>query len=198
MCSPNPTLLIINRIEECPNSGVQDPNVVGVTDCLSWLAYLQTQSVNVLTWCANSTNFQKCCLTCQSNYLSHTYNFLISQISIMILLMKPVVGEIINQITRPLVAWVHAPTRHSPSSVNCWRLRVSAMPQLAARRQWAHFVRRAAACARRRPLWVRWHARILRKRVTPARVYLLVILTYSRLDVCARRALVELTALDVS
>lgn len=51
---------------ECPNSNLADPNISGVTDCQSWLAYVQYQGINPVTWCSISANYQKCCLTCQN------------------------------------------------------------------------------------------------------------------------------------
>jgi len=54
--------------QECPNSALADPNISGVTNCLSWLAYLQSQGTNILQWCSVSANYQKCCLTCQSKF----------------------------------------------------------------------------------------------------------------------------------
>ena len=39
---------------------------IGVTNCLTWLAYAQSTGVNIQNWCSNPNNYQKCCITCQS------------------------------------------------------------------------------------------------------------------------------------
>jgi hypothetical protein len=33
---------------------------------LQWLAYAQSQGVDIVNWCQNPIYFQKCCITCQS------------------------------------------------------------------------------------------------------------------------------------
>lgn len=52
--------------KECKNSNYPDPSIQGVTNCIQWLAYAQSQGVDVTQWCQNSVYFQKCCITCQS------------------------------------------------------------------------------------------------------------------------------------
>ena len=52
---------------ECPNSGLADPVLSGVNDCLSWFAYGQSIGQNIQNWCSNSSIATKCCLTCNSN-----------------------------------------------------------------------------------------------------------------------------------
>lgn len=52
--------------KECPNCGVADPNVPGVTNCISWLAYLQSVGQSAYAWCQDASNYQKCCISCQS------------------------------------------------------------------------------------------------------------------------------------
>ena len=54
--------------KECRDSGVPDPQIPGIYNCLQWVAYAQTQGQNIKDWCSNSQNFQKCCMTCQSMY----------------------------------------------------------------------------------------------------------------------------------
>ena len=57
-------------IKECPNSGLSDPAIPGVYDCLSWFAYGQSIGNNIQNWCANATIAKKCCLTCQSKFIN--------------------------------------------------------------------------------------------------------------------------------
>ena len=52
--------------KECQNSKLPDPKIPGVTDCLSWTASVQKQGVDLVKWCSNTDNYQKCCLTCRS------------------------------------------------------------------------------------------------------------------------------------
>jgi hypothetical protein len=66
-------IILINIINfyylqiECPNSGLADPVLSGVNDCLSWFAYGQSIGQNIQNWCSNSSIATKCCLTCNSN-----------------------------------------------------------------------------------------------------------------------------------
>ena len=59
----------IDAFSECSNSGLADPSISGVTDCPSWLAYLQSTGQDVVSWCSNSANYQKCCITCRSKFV---------------------------------------------------------------------------------------------------------------------------------
>lgn len=54
--------------KECQNSKLPDPKIPGVIDCLSWTAYVQKQGVDLVKWCSNTDNYQKCCLTCRSKF----------------------------------------------------------------------------------------------------------------------------------
>jgi hypothetical protein len=38
-----------------------------VSNCLSLVAYYQSMGKNIQQWCSDSNNYQKCCITCQSN-----------------------------------------------------------------------------------------------------------------------------------
>ena len=64
---------MVDFIKECPNSGITDPLIPNVFNCLSWVAYLKSQGQNLQQWCNVPNNYKKCCLTCQSNLINNNY-----------------------------------------------------------------------------------------------------------------------------
>ncbi len=67
-------LIISLFFKECRNSNLPDPDIPGVTNCQQWLAYASAvKGVNIVHWCSDTANFQKCCLTCESNLKFFVY-----------------------------------------------------------------------------------------------------------------------------
>ena len=64
------TILILINFLECPNSVLADPGINGVTNCMQWAAYINSNSgSNFNSQCtSNSQLAQKCCLTCARKY----------------------------------------------------------------------------------------------------------------------------------
>ena len=60
---------------EGPNSALADPVINGVTNCMQWAAYINSNGGAFYSQC--SSNFQiaqKCCLTCARKYIFYFKN----------------------------------------------------------------------------------------------------------------------------
>ena len=54
---------------ECPNSGLSDPLIDGVTNCMSWAAFIEVNDGNFYIECSkNSSLAIKCCYTCMGKF----------------------------------------------------------------------------------------------------------------------------------